>query len=224
VNGRGAPKNALKIFQLLKPIPDTTAVKRGIEIEPDVIRLYLSALGEVTYSMDYPSIVQHRSYHYIVFSPDGILTLQKRGKTERVPIEVKTSLSSTTQKKFTDCKNQIFLGMWVTGCTKAVLIHFRAPWFKVPKENCKTVAEIKYSPNAEDFLIKYENEADVFLETLTVTRNKEFDQWVVNFENYSRVFYETYLRWYHDGDAKKGSDVMTILQGTLDPSNQIVWP
>ena len=147
-------------------------------------------------------------------------------------IEVKTSLSSTTQKKFTGCKNQIFLVVWVTGCTKAVLIHFRAPWFKVPNENCKTVAEIKYLPNAEDcnkdFLIKYNNEADVFLETLTITRNEEFDQWVVDFEKNSRVFYETYCRWcnrwYHEGNAKKGSDVMTILQGTLGSSNQIVWP
>jgi hypothetical protein len=168
--------------------PQTDHVARGIKAEEPIIRLYIGSLpGPPSYTR--PAIVVHPSLPYVVCSPDAVATFPTTQGAEKVLIEVKTSVNRSTENVLTDCNDQIQLGMLVTGCTRALLLHFNAPLSKQPSQAMFQDGSFTALPVASD------------------------SEWVTKFLQNAPIFYEMYLSWYHTNDLDRGTRALALLHG-----------
>jgi len=152
-------------------------MKRGLQLEKRIIKAYIKARGMNDSDLCYPGFIVHPTVKYIGFSPDGILIDERDNKL----IEVKTSIK---QKRYSDFKDQIQLGLLVTGCSSAVFL-----FLQVPSRGRANIAEFKSA----------EVEIDI--------------NWRRQFTTNASLLYDTYLSWLYitPMNMEKGEATISLL-------------
>lgn len=163
-----------QILQIGKKVT-TTAMRRGIDLEKSVIEVFLKQYVDT--DVQYPACMVHPDLHYVVFSPDAIVI--RLGV--RTLLEVKCSEVFTWEQLRRKYWHQLQLGMWVTGCQCAILLHHQGT--SKPSKRTVSFGEVIFPD----------------------------DEWRTTFREQAEKFYHSYLRWYFESDVQKGLGTVQLL-------------
>ena len=164
VYGRGLGMAALKIFQLVHTT-QTPAMKQGLERERQVIQRYLDAMSVgpnqavLGCEKSFPAVCQHPEFPYLVYSPDALLAVTTATGKQHVLVEVKTTQTSGTEEVMRKCRDQIQLGLFVTGCERAVLLHCTNEMFEQKR------LEVRQVSKSDEWVTDFKSKAKRFYDT-----------------------------------------------------------
>ena len=157
---------ALQIFQLIHT-PKTTAMKRGLKWERTVVERYMKTLSVgpndavLERKVSFPAVCEHPEFPYLVYSPDALLTATTATGKQHVLVEVKTTQTLGTEQVMSECNDQIQLGLFVTGCERAVLLHCTE---KMYEQNRLEIRDVTKSDKwVTDFQLKAKDFYEAYL-------------------------------------------------------------